>query len=458
MKKKLSVVVCLVLIISMMTGCTTFNNFRDAFFSDGNTTKADDGERTIKIGVYEPLTGSYKSAGEEEKIGIELAHELYPEVLGKKVELIYGDNQGDMYVAETVIAEMVGKSPTVILGSYGDTVTLVAGETVQEAQIPSITMTGSNSLITINNPYYFSATFSETKQGYALANYVFKDCGIKQAAVVRVSGDDTVVATAQRFVNKFNRMAGEDGGIVGNYQLDAEATDFTDTIKQIKKSGAQAVFLAVSPLKAEAFLKQVEEAGLTNVLYVGTKAWNDEDFIKFIDESKAFDVAYTTDYAVAAEESEMSKQFIEAYKYKYGQNAEPTEAMAIAFDGYLLAINAIENAYNEIMATDFEKLEADSNVTPEQLEKIRANWLETNQKGIPTGELIKDALMKIANFEGASGTISFDGTNEANKSIVVNRNTKGVAKNPVVEQNDEIVAGADDAQKSDKDVAAEASK
>ena len=46
---------------------------------------------TIKIGVFEPMTGATAAGGAMEKEVYDLANELYPEVLGKKVELVYGD-------------------------------------------------------------------------------------------------------------------------------------------------------------------------------------------------------------------------------------------------------------------------------------------------------------------------------------------------------------------------------
>ena len=134
MKKKLSVIVCLVLILSLMTGCTTFNNFKNAFFSDNSAiTNVEKSERTIKFGVYQPLTGPYKDAGNQEKIGIELANELYPEVLGRKIELVYADNQGDMYVAETVIKELIAQEQPDLLVVAGDIYDVAApGANVQK--------------------------------------------------------------------------------------------------------------------------------------------------------------------------------------------------------------------------------------------------------------------------------------------------------------------------------------
>ncbi len=457
MKKKLSVIICLILIMSLMTGCTTFNNFKNAFFSDNSAiTNVEQSERTIKIGVYQPLTGEYKDKGNEEKIGIELAHELYPEVLGRNIELIYADNQGDMYVAETVIKELVAQQPAVILGSYGETVTLVAGDAIREAEIPSISLTGTNPLITVNNPYYFSATFSETKQGYALADFVCKEKGKTKVATVRVSGDDTVTATMQRFNNKVKSNTEDDSSIVGNYQLDMEAKDFSETLKKIKSSGAEAVFLALSPAKAEAFLKQAKDAGMENLLYVGTKVLSDENFLKFLSNNKVYEIAYTSDFSSNANITEMSDTFVKAYKNKYGQNAEPTEAMAVAFDGYLMARTAIEKAYNDIMDVDFEELKADESVSAEELKQIRADWLDAQQKGVAKGSLIREALSKLKNFEGASGTISFKGSNEAIKTIIVNYNVNGELQQATAEEDKDVVKGATDTDKSDKEVATEA--
>ncbi|MBR5517108.1 MAG: ABC transporter substrate-binding protein [Firmicutes bacterium] len=435
MKKKLSVIISLILIISLMTGCTTFNNFKNAFFSDESAiTNVEENKKTIKIGVYEPLTGAYKTQGTEEKIGIELAHELYPEVLGRQVELVYADNQGDMYVAETVIKELVAQNPAVILGSYGETVTLVAGDAVREAQIPSISLTGTNALITVNNPYYFLATFNESRQGYALADFICKENNIGKVATVRVVGDDTVTATVQRFNSRVKSVTGDSTSVVGNYQLTMEETNFSETIEKIKNSGAQAVFLALSPVKAQEFLKQVKEAGLENLMYVGTNVWNDEKFLSFLGEQKSFDIAYTTDYAVDANTTKMSETFITAYKNKYGTNAEPTVAMAIAFDGYLMAIEAIQNAYDEIMSVDFAKLTEEGELSAEEIKAIKSNWMYTQEKGIPTGAMIREALTKINDFEGASGYISFNGTNEADKTAVINHNVNGEVQVPTAEE------------------------
>ena len=84
MKKHFKKILCGTLVLALllsMTGCTTYNNFRAAFFSEEQVAQV----KTIKIGVYESMTGQNSAQGKEEVKGIELAHELYPTVLGMPV-------------------------------------------------------------------------------------------------------------------------------------------------------------------------------------------------------------------------------------------------------------------------------------------------------------------------------------------------------------------------------------
>lgn len=423
MKKKFGVIICLVLIMSLVTGCTTFNNFKNAFFSDNSADNVAK-ERTVKIGVYEPLTGQYKANGEAEKIGIELAHELYPEVAGKKVELVYADNQSEMNAAETAIQELVAQNPSVILGSYGETVTLVAGDAVKANNIPSISITSTNPLITVNNEYYFCATFAETRQGDAIADFVYTNQGKNKVATVKVTSDDTATATVKRFSNRIKRLAGNSECIVGEFELAVGSTDYSEVIKSIKESGAQAVFLAVSPAVAEDFLIQADKANLTGILYAGTKNWNDKDFLSFVQKDKKFNIAYASDFSSKIQNTEVSKEFLKAYQEKYGKDAEPSDATAIAFDAYLMAIEAIQNAYDFTMEATEDTIT--SMYSTEAAIKGAKEELAVAQKtGIPSGRFIRSALSSITNFEGASGIISFSGSNEATKNITVNFIKKG---------------------------------
>lgn len=423
MKKLGKKVLASALILSLAAGlsaCTTYTNFKNAFFGDKKVAT----ERTIKIGVFEPMSGKNKTEGNEEVMGIELAHDLYPEVCGKKVELVYGDNKSDIYTGETVIQELISaNSPSVILGSYGETLTLIAGKYAKANNIPAITISSTNPLVTANNEYYFSATYSETRQGDALADFAYTSQKLEKVAAVKADSDDSAIATIKRFTNRFKNLTGNTGGVTANLTLPKDSSDYSSIIQALRSSGAQAVFLAVSPSIATDFMKQAKKAGLTNVLYLGTRAWNDDAFIKFLQKNPQFEVAFPTEEGQNSETA-TSETFLNAYKSFYGENAEPSERTAVAFDAYCLALDAIKRAYAEVQAEDSDKIIANA-ATEAEGRAAKEAWQTAMDTGIPTGTQIRKALSETTNFQGASGVINYAGKNEATKSITISHYKAG---------------------------------
>ena len=422
LKKILTCVLCVALVASL-GGCTTYDNFKHAFI-DGGTS---DDTQTIKIGVFEPLTGEHKAEGQDEVNGIELANELYPEVCGKKVELVYADNKSDIYTGQTAIEELISaNSPSVILGSYGETLTLIAGKAAKAAEIPAISISSTNPLITENNPYYFCATYSQTRQGEALAAFAYNSLEATKVAAIKIDGDDTATAAIKRFTNRYKKLSGSSSNVYGTLTL---PTDFNDTesyasvIAELAESGADAVYLALSPSTAIQFMTQAKEAGLTGICYLGTRDWSSEDMTLFINQNKDVEIAFPSEEGQSSETS-VSDEFVTAYKEKYGAGTEPSEAATVAFDAYCLALKAIENAYETMQNTDVDELvseaatEAEGRAAKEELETALAS-------GIPSGTMIRDALLAIEDFEGASGIINYGGSNEATKSITVKHFVNG---------------------------------
>lgn len=417
MRRGLRKIISLALVVSLMaglSGCTTFNNFKNAFFSDGKTET----QRTIKIGIYEPMTGQYKEQGKEEIAGIKLAHKLYPSVLGKDIELVYADNKSNMYDGETAIQELLSGSPSVILGSYGETLTLVASDYIKATNTPAITISSTNPLITVNNPYYFSAAYTETRQGDALAAFAFTSQKKDVVAAVRLANDDAAVATIKRFTNKIKKLTGSGKSAAGNFVISPDSQDYTETIEKIRSSGAKAVFLAMQPATAKAFMEQCVKNNLTHVLFLGTRSWNDNELLKFLKKNPKLNAAFCAEQPQSGT-SELSEIFLKAYKTEYGENSQPTGNMAVAFDAYVMTIRAIEAAYNNLLDSDVEELAAKAGSEGEAM-SIRNAYQKAIEDGIPNGTHIKDALNKISDFQGASGVINYNGNNEPTKSISIN--------------------------------------
>ena len=423
MKKRRKRVLSLALVVCLtagLTGCTTYTNFKNAFFGTDTVAK----EKTIKIGVFEPTSGSMKTQGKEEVMGIELAHDLYPTACGKTVELVYADNKSDMYEAEAAIQELISSSsPSMILGSYGETLSLIAGKYIEAANIPSITISSTNPLITANNSYYFSATYSEARQGDALADFAYLSQNKDMVATVKLENDDTATATIKRFTNRMKKLTENNRCVVGSFTLSTTSADYTETIEKIRESGATAVFLAVPPTDAKAFLTQAQEQKLPYMLFLGTRAWGDKDFLEFVKANKQLHIGYPAEQATN-NETAMSQKFMEAFRTKYGEDAELSQRTVVAFDAYLLAVTAMDRAMQAVRDTDPDTIAQNSATDAEARAKKEA-WQAARETGIPSGTQIKDALNGIDNFEGASGVINYKGKNEATKSVSISHIANG---------------------------------
>ena len=385
MKNRTRAFFTLILIISLMVsqvGCATYKNFKDTFIDKENVAK------TIQIGVFEPMSGELKETGKLEIQGIELAHELFPEIIGKKVELVYADNQSDVDVAEMAAKNLVDQKVSVVLGSSGSTLSLVGGEFFKEAEIPAIAITATNPLVTSSSDYYFRTCFVDSFQGIALAKYVVEEKDILKAAILRDTDDDYAAAVSQTFSDKMVQLTEDENAIISTIEYKANKKDFKPQLKQLKDLGAQVILLASKNNDAINIMKQAHEMNY-DVIFLGSDNWDSESFVKQGGEALEGCV-FSTLFDPNAGITQNSEVFLKAYKEKYGKDKEPESEVALGFDAYLLAINAIGSAGTSV-----------------------------------NGEAIKEKLAQTKEFQGASGKITFDANGDPIKSVVLKTITNG---------------------------------
>ena len=70
-------------------------------------------EETIKIGAYLPMTGAVAGYGQQEWAGIQIANEMQPTVLGKKIELVLTDTKSDKIEAANAMSRLIEKDKVI---------------------------------------------------------------------------------------------------------------------------------------------------------------------------------------------------------------------------------------------------------------------------------------------------------------------------------------------------------
>ena len=120
-------------------------------------------EDVIKIGVYEPASGSNGAGGKQETLGVQYANAETPTVkIGDteyKVELVIADNGSENDKAPSAAQQIISAGASVALGSYGSGVSIAGSEYFKNANIPVIGLTCTNPQVTAGNTHYFRVCF-----------------------------------------------------------------------------------------------------------------------------------------------------------------------------------------------------------------------------------------------------------------------------------------------------------
>lgn len=372
--RKISVLLVLVLVLSaFMTGC-------------GGGGGDAEGEKVIKVGIFEPLTGENGGGGAQELDGMKYANTIRPTVMiGEDeytIELVVSDNKSDKTEAATAANYLVDKGVSVVLGSYGSGVSIVAGDIFKEAGIPAIGASCTNPQVTKGNEFYFRVCFLDPFQGTVVANYAIQN-GAKTAAVITQLGDDYSTGLGSFFETAFKDLTGDPNSIVESQTFQQNQADFNAILQNIRAKNPDVIFAPSSITTAPLIIQQARDIGITAPI-MGGDTWENATIIENAGEKSEGIVLSTFFDEGLADSSPITKDFVEGYtEYLAGREASIPAVAALGYDAYMVALDAIERA------------------------------------GSTEGAAIRDALAATADFEGVTGTINFDENGDALKNMAV---------------------------------------
>ncbi|HVI74213.1 MAG TPA: ABC transporter substrate-binding protein [Anaeromyxobacteraceae bacterium] len=339
---------------------------------------------TVKLGVFEPMTGANAAGGAMEVEGIKLANELYPTVkVGDKeykIDLVIVDNKSDKVEAANAAQRLVDQDKVnVVLGSWGSSLSMAAGPIVKDKKIPAVAMSATNPLVTKGNDFYFRVCFIDPFQGTVKANYAAKELKAKKAVIIREVSNDYSVGLARFFADSFKKLTGDDAAILGELNYNTNDQDFTAQLTTVKSMKPDVIFAPGNYTESALIIKQARELGIT-APFLGGDTWEAPEFVD-VGKQAVEGAVLSTFFATEVPITPTSKEFLEAYRQRYKK--EPAAVTALGFDGYLVVRSAIEKA------------------------------------GSLDGAKIRDALLTTQGFPGAAGLITFDADRNATKSAVI---------------------------------------
>ena len=389
---KVTIIIALTAVLMIvLCGCTTWDNFKAAFIDK------QDPDTTIQIGVLEPVTGADSKDAEDEIRGIQLANKVHPNVNGKMISLVFSDDKSDIDATETAAKTLVDKKPMVILGSYGNVYSLAASPYIKEAKIPAIAITNTNPLVTRNNPYYFRVCYVSANQGDLLARYILESEKEAEAGVLLPRDDDVALAEATAFTDRMKAETDDDDSIAYYEEYNMGQKDYTEVLTKLAKSKVDKVFLPGDYTDDANIINQAADMGL-KVMFLGDSEWENPEFFNMLSSNvRSRNIAFVQFFSAdnsGIEGEAITKErrsFLKAYAEEYGNSSEPSEAMALGYDAYFVAVDAIDKAPDDAGAEDVQKILADPQYS----------------------------------FEGATGLINFSKSGDPIKTAYINTWQKG---------------------------------
>jgi branched-chain amino acid transport system substrate-binding protein len=294
-------------------------------------------QNTLKVGVLVPTTGAEATYGQDMFNAAAIARDeinAHGGVLGKKIQLIVGDDACDPQQAVNASAKLVSQKVVAVVGGYCSGATVPTLKIYGDAHIPFvITAANSTALIPANPGNAFLINSTGDQQAITAVKF-FKQKNIKTIAIVN-EGDAYSQNLAELTRTAWEKAGGE---VVDFETVNAGEQDFSSVVTAISAKNPDAVFWTAYFADGGLFIRQLRQSGYQGMITVGDGS----------NSAKLFDIAGPAAEGVyafsnpTAQFLPAAKSFIETYKKDY--NADPGPYAPMTYDGMQLLVWAMQKA------------------------------------------------------------------------------------------------------------------
>ncbi|MBI5770712.1 MAG: ABC transporter substrate-binding protein [Verrucomicrobia bacterium] len=335
---------------------------------------------TIKVGEYASLTGKEAGFGQTSHHGVILAIDEINAaggVLGKKLELVYEDNQTKPGESATAAKKLISRDKVVaLIGEVASGRSLEAAPVAQAAKIPMIAPAATNPKVTQVGNYIFRVCFIDPFQGNVMAKFATEQLKAKKVAVLSSVSNAYSLGLAKVFKETFT---GAGGQILAEKNFSEGDKDFRAQLTAVKSANVDAVFVPSYYTEAALIVRQARDLGLT-VPFFGGDGWEDEQLLKI--GGDALNGCYYSTHFSAEDTAPAVGTFVAKYKKRW--NGEiPGAFSALGYDAIYVLVDAIKRA------------------------------------GTTDGTKLRDALAATKNFDGVTGKTTINANRDASKPATI---------------------------------------
>jgi branched-chain amino acid transport system substrate-binding protein len=305
----------------------------------GSSPSTSDSSGPIKIAVVNAQSGQLSSLGAWEYKGAKLAVDQWNAkggVNGRKIQLDVFDDAGDPTVGTNLARKISSEGYTAMIGTAESAVTVAMSPVLQQAKIPSITSGQSPSIIAVKSPFQFLNGPTSTTYDETLAKYLVDQKGQKTIAFITNNG-----SYGKGEHDAFGKaLAGRGVTPVDDQVVTTDQKDFSAALTSIRQKNPQVLFVGTEEVEAGLIVKQARELGITATI-AGAAPMGTTVYLNTAGASNAEGTVVSSPY-LSNETSDAARQFAQAYKAAYNEDAELHGAKA--YDGTSIFLTALKTS------------------------------------------------------------------------------------------------------------------
>jgi branched-chain amino acid transport system substrate-binding protein len=292
----------------------------------------------IKIGLYLPMSGSAAAMGQMVWEGVQLAHQLQPQVLGQPVKLVLLDTRSDRIEAANAVSRLIEQDKVAaIIGEVISSDTLAGVPIAERAGIPNISPTATSPLVTQNRKFAFRAAYVDDLQGKVAARFARENLKARRVAVLIDQAQDYCVGLAKFFMEEFKRRGGQ---IVATSYIQTGDQDFSAQISALKGANPDLIYAPNYYTEDALLAKQLQDLGVKTPILTGDGAQVPE--LISIGGPAVDGMYFTGLFHRQGTNTGIGRKYMQAYEAKYHK---PLDAFAaLGGDGYFLLMAAMNKA------------------------------------------------------------------------------------------------------------------
>ena len=331
----------------------------------------------VKIGLSAPLTGDWAEYGNDFKRSVSMVIDKANReggINGRKLELVIADSRGDAKES-VLIAEKFVADPAVIaqIGDFSSSSTMAAAPVYEQAKMVQISPTASHQDWTKKGEFMFRVVATQGYEGPYNARWAVNDLKKKKIATIYINNDWGVDAN-KYFAGEARKLGAE---VVAEEAFTPGEKDFNAIISKLKRLEPDLVYMPTFYADFTAIMNQADRARYKPVVLTNSSLFSPKTIElggKAVEGTMLPVNYFKTDPRPAAQ------NFTKEYKALYGM--EPNQFAALAYDAAGLLAAALKAV------------------------------------GTDSRAKVREGLLGLKGYEGATGPISYDKGRDPAKTLV----------------------------------------